>query len=470
MTKIEQLVDNTVTRLALMLEKSVDVQELLATAFGLKYLNTKRTNDNDYNAGRLLRLQKSLTGVTMQETMQQLEQLVLTSFQEIVELAPLSSYNDVLLAALSVKDMCDSFFNWIVVNEPESSETIMNQLTTARTQAVAALAERMTGLLAELTLPSQAKLLSKAIATLYDSTNSTTGYEKLLQLVVALDQKIVGNASDNSILFEQIQVDMEAIRAKLEDHLQQLTQIEADLSGVDLTLDSHLQQINQLNNTMVTHTHPYLPLAGGNMTGNISFSEVDNWIGWYRSSDYGLIRLHATADADSNYFEFRVGDNGTEYFLWNIINASTNHVPMELSWNHLLVRGEIQATGDITAFYSDIRLKEDIRPVSGALSAVLRWKAIRFKPNKLASCLGSYNRQSQEIGLIAQDVREDVPEAVCLAPFDRKTDRNEEGSRSGENYLTIKYYKLIPYLVQAIKELNTKVEAFAGGSHNGPAQ
>ena len=72
---------------------------------------------------------------------------------------------------------------------------------------------------------------------------------------------------------------------------------------------------------------------------------------------------------------------------------------------------------------------------------------------------------THDIGLLAQEVQEVLPEAVCLAPFD--TYDNEPGvpdylaglSKSGENYLTIQYNKVIPLLVNAIKELSAKVEA-----------
>ena len=55
---------------------------------------------------------------------------------------------------------------------------------------------------------------------------------------------------------------------------------------------------------------------------------------------------------------------------------------------------------------------------------------------------------------MAQDVNVVFPEAVTLAPIDINTDGS---SKSGENYLTIKYEKLIPVLVNAIKELRQEV-------------
>jgi hypothetical protein len=49
----------------------------------------------------------------------------------------------------------------------------------------------------------------------------------------------------------------------------------------------------------------------------------------------------------------------------------------------------------------------------------------------------------------------DLPEAVKLAPFDRDEDGK---SKSGENYLTIQYEKVVPLLVEAIKEQQKQIE------------
>ena len=60
-----------------------------------------------------------------------------------------------------------------------------------------------------------------------------------------------------------------------------------------------------------------------------------------------------------------------------------------------------------------------------------------------------------EIGSSAQDVQQVLPELVKLAPFD--SEKNEDGvivSKSGNNYLTLCYERLVPVLVESIKELN----------------
>ena len=52
---------------------------------------------------------------------------------------------------------------------------------------------------------------------------------------------------------------------------------------------------------------------------------------------------------------------------------------------------------------------------------------------------------SNETGVIAQEVQKVIPDAVVPAPFD-------------ENYLTVKHEKLIPLLIEAIKEQQEQIE------------
>lgn len=78
---------------------------------------------------------------------------------------------------------------------------------------------------------------------------------------------------------------------------------------------------------------------------------------------------------------------------------------------------------------------------------------VYYSQNELAEKFG-YNDYRRQLGLIAQEVQKICPEAVRLAPFDL----DENGiSKSGENYLTIKYERLIPLLIQSIKEIDKRV-------------
>jgi len=122
--------------------------------------------------------------------------------------------------------------------------------------------------------------------------------------------------------------------------------------------------------------------------------------------------------------------------------------------------GEIRATNTITSFFSDERLKEDIVEIQDALEKVMSLRGVTYKPNSIAESLG-YKKQN-EVGVIAQDVERVLPEAVKPAPFDIMLFENKEISKSGHNYKTVQYEKLVPLLIEAIKELNKEVQKLKG--------
>ena len=115
--------------------------------------------------------------------------------------------------------------------------------------------------------------------------------------------------------------------------------------------------------------------------------------------------------------------------------------------------GAINATGDITAYASDERLKENITPISNAVDKVKAIRGINYNWNDLAGTFGYENKEIQ-VGVLAQDVQKVLPEIVVPAPFDD----NNGISKSGENYLTVKYEKLTPLLIEAIKEQASQIE------------
>ena len=79
------------------------------------------------------------------------------------------------------------------------------------------------------------------------------------------------------------------------------------------------------------------------------------------------------------------------------------------------------------------------------------------RPNRYWSEeLNNKDTNKREVGFIAQEVKEVLPEIVSLAPFDTIEHTNQ--SKSGEDYLTIQYEKIVPLLVESIKELKKEIE------------
>jgi hypothetical protein len=105
--------------------------------------------------------------------------------------------------------------------------------------------------------------------------------------------------------------------------------------------------------------------------------------------------------------------------------------------------GEIRATNNITAFFSDERLKTKTGNIENALDKVCQIETMLYHANEVAVALG-YDASIQEVGVTAQSVQKVQPEIVVPAPVDDK-------------YLTVRYEKLVPLLIEAIKELKAQV-------------
>jgi hypothetical protein len=121
--------------------------------------------------------------------------------------------------------------------------------------------------------------------------------------------------------------------------------------------------------------------------------------------------------------------------------------------------GAIYATGNITAFFSDIRLKNNEGRIDNALDKVSKLSGIYYTTNETAKEYG-YTDEARQVGVIAQEVKEVLPEIVKAAPFD--LDENGK-SKSGQDYMTVQYDKLVPLLIEAIKELKAEVDELKKG-------
>jgi len=104
--------------------------------------------------------------------------------------------------------------------------------------------------------------------------------------------------------------------------------------------------------------------------------------------------------------------------------------------------GRIDATNDVVAFStSDSRLKMDVKTIEGALDAVKSLRGVLFTWDPAHKDAHGYT--GTDTGVIAQDVIRVLPEVVTM---------RENG------FLAVKYEKMVGLLIEAIKELDTKVE------------
>ena len=110
----------------------------------------------------------------------------------------------------------------------------------------------------------------------------------------------------------------------------------------------------------------------------------------------------------------------------------------------LYIGGALSVVGDITALISDIRLKTNIEPIKNALDKVLTLNGFTYNFNEIAKELG-FDTSLRHAGVSAQEVQSVLPEVVAPAPV-------------SNDYITVKYEKLVPLLIEAVKELSGKVD------------
>lgn len=163
--------------------------------------------------------------------------------------------------------------------------------------------------------------------------------------------------------------------------------------------------------------------------------------GWHlypkNSSDF---YLHSGTSDASIHFQ-RNGTNANY-----IHNASDNAIGFLSTGRSWILRvdnsGNTTASGDVTA-YSDIRLKENIVPLTNALEKVLKLQGVFY--NRI-----DIEDKSTKIGFIAQHVKEVVPEVVHI---------NEDALSNLKDRHSIDYGKLTALLTEAVKEQQVKIEA-----------
>jgi hypothetical protein len=160
------------------------------------------------------------------------------------------------------------------------------------------------------------------------------------------------------------------------------------------------------------------------------------------------------------FYILRGADDST---TWTQVNSQWPAI-WNLTNNNATMGGDLSAVGEVTAYSSDARLKENIVPINDALNKVKSLSGVNFDWKDKVNDLGFHpETMKNDAGVIAQEVEKVLPQAVAKAPFDVEWDSEarEYKSKSGENYITVKYEKLAPLFIEAIKEQDAKLEAQA---------
>ena len=166
----------------------------------------------------------------------------------------------------------------------------------------------------------------------------------------------------------------------------------------------------------------------GNVLGSIN---ARGWTGSSYSSDSAMIRFVCTQTWSSTAVGSRI-----EF----LTTGDFTTIPTVKAIVHQ--NGDLEVKGDIIGFsLSDERLKQRFERIDNALNKVKQLDGVTF--NWTEQAFGK-DTVAREAGLKASQVQEILPEAV--------------GQRD-DGYLGVKYEKLVPLLVEAIKEIAWEIDA-----------
>jgi hypothetical protein len=189
------------------------------------------------------------------------------------------------------------------------------------------------------------------------------------------------------------------------------------------------------------------PTALSSFTNDVALPLNGNWVGNTGMNDQ---KLYLRTNGDNNHYLWNAADDWEELVYYTgtgfRIKGSTGTVSALFTDGGLTVDGPITSGGDITAYnaitsgnytaYSDVRLKENIRPIGNALQKVINSRGVLY--DRIDS--GTKNN----IGFIAQELELNLPELVIT---DLKKDIK-----------SVNYQSMTAVLVEAIKEQQAQIE------------
>src|SRR6056300_1649267 len=137
---------------------------------------------------------------------------------------------------------------------------------------------------------------------------------------------------------------------------------------------------------------------------------------------------------------------GTQRATFNGNGLKINNGALGVDVNASTTDGRIDASNDIVAYSSsDRRWKENIKPIDNALNKILKiggyefdWKELSEEERKT-----QHGNEGHDIGVIAQEVEEVLPEVVTT---------RENGFKG------VKYDKMVALLIEGMKEQQSQIE------------
>ena len=138
------------------------------------------------------------------------------------------------------------------------------------------------------------------------------------------------------------------------------------------------------------------------------------------------------------------------------LNSGYHHTMVQSGPSTFYWSNRCEASGGFHT-YSDERLKENITTISGALDKVALMNGVTF--NWIDAEKRGGGDTGKQFGVIAQNMLTVDPELPSLNPDPLATQAEIDDDELDTDYYTMDYSRISPFLIEAIKELKTKLEA-----------
>jgi hypothetical protein len=173
--------------------------------------------------------------------------------------------------------------------------------------------------------------------------------------------------------------------------------------------------------------------------GDVLFTVANQWISGSSTStgSFGALSIGSGNSTIGGSENTKFIVTGNSEYTGNVSGSSTSHLTMA----QVSSSGDVVADGDVIAYNSsDVRLKDNIQVIKGSLDKIDGIRGVEFDWNDKSP--GWAQERGHDIGVIAQEVQKVVPEIVV----ERKN-----------GYLGVDYKRLVPLLIESVKELRQEV-------------
>lgn len=189
-----------------------------------------------------------------------------------------------------------------------------------------------------------------------------------------------------------------------------------------------------------------------------------NWQNYMASAGTGNCGPNANLTAPSGLssvtswaLRSRMEGIGTYGWIWETGGTggggATASAKMELG----ATNGTLRVTGDLVAYASDERLKTNVKNISNPIEKIKQINGVEYDwVDDIQEKYDFHPNNMHEVGVLAQEIKKVLPEAVLTAPMNAPY---KEKTGEDHNFLTVKYERIVPLLIESIKELTAKVEA-----------